>query len=706
MPASEPLRHALGDAWELVAAGASRARGGALTADVVLQNGHPVYFAGTTLNDPAALDAFAAAAHAKASGGDTLPPSVAALGEALTVLAANALIALEVAAEPKATQAGELAALAEDADLWHTPDGKPYASLRVDEHIEHWPINSRGFRDWLGYKFYQEEGKVPGSQALQDALTTLGGKARFEGATYPVQVRVAEHEGALFLDLGNEGWEVVRIDPALPNGWAIVDAPPVRFRRPRGMAPLPAPVAGGDLHNLRQFLNCGNDEDWQLFVAWLLSTFHPRGPYPLLGLHGEQGSAKSTTSRVLVSMSDPSTTPLRTGPRDERDLAIAANNRRVVAFDNLSKLPDWLSDGLCRLATGGGFGTRELYSDDEEILFDLTRPVLLNGIEELATRGDLLERTIVRSLPTIPDTERRDEETFWKEFEAARPALLGALLTVVAQALANLPTVVLARKPRMADFARWVTAAEPALGWAPGTFLAAYERNRASGHEAALEASAVAAAIKTLADDLPVGEVWQGTAGDLLAALEKLLDERTIKRRDWPQTPRAMSGIVRRYAPVLRGLGVSVTFDNETTGKRRRLIVLARISLYPTVSTVSTVSADAGTRMVVGESDETVHETVRDGRGVDPADRLADRLAENPSNGAEIGAHETVRDGGDGRIQDSSCPRFPCPHCGAQEWHQSARVPGQWICEECYRVAPSPPSPPSRVGNGVGVARA
>jgi hypothetical protein len=178
MAASDPLRYALDDAWELVAAAATRARGGALTADVILQNGRPVYVAAVSLNDPAALSSFATAALTPASGEATPAPSLAALTAALTILAANALIATEAGEGPKPTQAGELATLAKDAELWHTPEGKAYASIQVEGHTEHWPIRANGFRNWLSYRYYQVTGRVPGSQALQDALTTLSGQAR------------------------------------------------------------------------------------------------------------------------------------------------------------------------------------------------------------------------------------------------------------------------------------------------------------------------------------------------------------------------------------------------------------------------------------------------------------------------------------------------------------------------------------------------
>ena len=686
MAASSPLRHPLGDAWEVVAAHAVRAKGGALTADVVLQNGHPVYFAGATLNDPATLDAWAAAAHAKAAGGATPPPTVAALVEALTVLAANALIALEVGTEPKATQAGELAALAADAELWHTPDGKPYATIPAEGHREHWPVASRPFRDWLAYRYYQASGRVPGGQATQDALVALSGRARFEGQEHPVAVRIAQHDGVLYLDLGNPAWEAVRIDPALPHGWAVVAEPPVRFRRPRGLAALPTPIPGGSVELLRPFLNCGADDGrdgdtFVLAVAWVLATLRPTGPYPVLALHGEQGSGKSTFARVLCALADPNVTPLRTGPRDERDLAVAANNRHVVGFDNLSGLRDWLSDAFCRLSTGGGFGTRELYSDDEEAIFNLIRPLLLNGIEDLATRPDLGERTIALTLPTIPDTARRDEATFWAMFEAARPALLGALLTVVAGALAALPTTTLARKPRMADFALWATAAEGALGWAPGTFLAAYERNRATGHEAALEASVVGALVKTLTDDLPSGEIWEGTAAELLSRLATLAGEAATRRKDWPQTPRALAGLVRRSAPTLRALGVTIDHRKESSRAGRRLIVVGKNAAAhdrPNRPHRPNPHGDtASGQTVAGERSSDDHAR--------PSNTVRRPSDQNPSVGGQNAATPDGSDGSDGggHTYSEEPPEgmVICAGCGEREgWW---RLDEPWHCGAC-----------------------
>src|SRR5262245_64966627 len=113
---------------------------------------------------------------------------------------------------------------------------------------------------------------------------------------------------------------------------------------------------------------------------------------------GEQGSAKSTFATILRSLVDPNTAPLRSFPREDRDLFIAASNGWIVGYDNVSRVPPWLSDALCRLATGGGFSTRKLYTDDEEQLFNAQRPTILNGIEDFIDRPDLDSGTIVLKL--------------------------------------------------------------------------------------------------------------------------------------------------------------------------------------------------------------------------------------------------------------------------------------------------------------------
>jgi len=223
------------------------------------------------------------------------------------------------------------------------------------------------------------------------------------------------------------------------DGWRVVDEPPVRFRRAAGMRALPTPVPGGSIETLRRFLNVQSDNDFVLAVAWVLAALRNIKPYPMLALSGEQGSDKSTFSAVLRALIDPKAAPLRALPQEDRDLFIAANNGHILAFDNLSGLPAGISDTLCRIATGGGFAVRQLYTDQDEVLFDAARPVILNGIEDIVTRTDLADRTIFLTLEAIPEERRRPEKELWAEFDVARPQLLGTLLDAVSHGLKQRP---------------------------------------------------------------------------------------------------------------------------------------------------------------------------------------------------------------------------------------------------------------------------
>jgi energy-coupling factor transporter ATP-binding protein EcfA2 len=452
------------------------------------------------------------------------------------------------------SQASRLVRLADDCELWHDARANPWASLRAGEHVEHWPVRSRTLKRHLAQRFFAEVGKAPCSQAVQDALTVIEGKALFEGDQYDTHVRVAGHNGKLYVDLAGPDWQAVEVGP---DGWRLTTTPPVRFRRAGGMVAMPVPVAGGRLDELRRFVHV-DPEAWPLLAGWLLGAIAPRGPYPVLVLHGEQGSGKSTAAAMLRALVDPSEAPLRTAPRDERDLAICANNGWVVSLDNVSGLPPWLSDALCRLSTGGGFSTRELYSDAEEVIFSATRPVILNGIAQAASRGDLLDRALLVEALPIPERDRLPERELWAAFDAAKPRILGGLLDAAAAALDGDGKTRPARLPRMADFAMWVSAGETALGLADGEFLAAYQGNRQEAVEVTIESAPIGPALLRLL----AGGDFSGSAADLLAALESEATDREQRAKGWPTSARGVAGAIRRLAPALRGYG----YDVETGG--------------------------------------------------------------------------------------------------------------------------------------------
>jgi hypothetical protein len=461
-------------------------------------------------------------------------------------------------------QADILIELARTAELFHGPDGTGFADLDVNGHRETWPIRTKGFRRWLARRFFEATGGAPSSEALQSAMNVIEAKAHFDAPERVVNIRVGGLEGKLYLDLGDEAWRAVEIDTA---GWRVIDNPPVRFRRASGMQPLPMPVRGGSIAALRSFLNVSTNSDFVLVAAWALACLRNRGPYPVIVLSGEQGSAKSTFSAILRALLDPNTAPLRALPREDRDLFIAASNGHVLAFDNVSGLPAWISDTLCRLATGGGFAVRQLYTDQDEVLFDASRPVILNGIEDIVARPDLADRAVFLTLEPIPEERRRPEAELWAAFETERPRILGVLLDAVVEGLKRLPETHLPRLPRMADFALWATACETAL-WPPGTFWAAYCGNRDEAVEGVIEADPIAAAVRAL---MVVRTEWTGTASDLLGALAEQAGERVAKAKTWPDSPRALSGRLRRAATFLRKIGIEISFTKE--GRTRVRII-------------------------------------------------------------------------------------------------------------------------------------
>lgn len=513
--------------------------------------------------------------------------------------------------DERKSEATRLVELASNVELFHTPEDEAYASFQFNRHLETWPVNSSGFRNWLTRMLYETEHKAPAAQSLKDALNVLTSIARFDGKTRKVHLRIAEHDGAIYVDLADDTWRIVKVSP---ENWQIISAETaeVRFRRSKGMLPLPEPTRGSSIESLRDFVNVG-DAQWPLFLAALVACFRPDHPFPVLALHGEQGSAKTTTARILRALIDPNQAALRSQPKDERDLMIAAKNGWAISFDNLSRIPPLLSDAICRLATGGGFGTRKLYENDEEVLFDAMRPVILNGIEDLATRSDLLDRTLVLTLPPISESRRQIQGELWKRFERERPGILGALLEAVSCALRNVSNVRIDHSPRMADFAQWATAAEPALGLEEGDFLRSYYGNREIANDLALEASTVAPAILDLIDGC---EHWKGTSSELLLKLNSLQSNREVKKQPgWPKSSQAMGSILKRIAPNLRSVGIMVERGN---GRERRTWILekredcsSRLSRMSSNTSLSSFDGDMNASEAVDLSRELSPERVK-----------------------------------------------------------------------------------------------
>ena len=442
-----------------------------------------------------------------------------------------------------------------EGELFHTINGTAFADIPINGHRETWPIRSKRFRSWLRQWHYEATGAAATAADIRSVLDLLEARAQFDGPQRTVHVRTAEHAELLYLDLADEHWRVVEIGR---DGWRVTKSPPVRFRRSAGMLPLPIPEQGGSIETLNSFLNLANRNDFVLIVCWLLAALRCGGPYPLLAISGEQGSAKTVLSKLLKALIDPNAAPVRVLAREQRELMIAANNSHLLAFDNLSGLPHWLSDALCRLATGGSFAVRQLYTDDDEILFAASRPILLNGIEDVIIRPDLGDRAIFLTLPPIGEGDRRGETDLWREFEIARPAILGALLNAMVHGLRHRDRIHF-ELPRMADFALWAAACETAF-WPAGTFARTYAANRRAAIESIIEADPLASCVRTI---MGAQSSWIGTASDLLRICAQRANEDTSISPAWARNPRALAGRLRRAQTFLRMLDIDITFGRE-----------------------------------------------------------------------------------------------------------------------------------------------
>jgi hypothetical protein len=488
--------------------------------------------------------------------------------------------AAELGDSARPGQRDEVEAIGQVCKLFCDADGVAYATVTRNGHDETWPVSSRRFRQYVLSEYRRRYGRLAAGIAIAEGIDGIAATAS-EGPVCEVFVRLAGAGDKIYLDLCRDDWKVVEIDA---GGWRILEASPVRFIRPTGLRPLPLPRREENgIARLRPLVNIPDEQEWKLYVLWLVASLRPEGPYPFLIPTGEQGSAKSWKSKVARRLVDPAAVLLARPPKSREDLMIAAKSAWVVGFDNVSSLDEQLADDLCSLATGAGLQKRKLHTDTDQVLIDACRPIVLNGIPDLASRGDFADRSIVLSGTEISDDARREEADLEQEFVAAAPAILGALLDGVAAGLKGrgAASAAIKQKPRMADFAVFAAAAASAFGWTADEFLEAYAQNRQTRVERVVEADPVAEAIHRLvleadpdkerAAARPEGkkwsDYWEGTASELLKELEAAVSDGVRRQKRWPKGPPALSNRLTRAATGLRRLGIAV--EKQKSGDRK-----------------------------------------------------------------------------------------------------------------------------------------
>ncbi len=444
--------------------------------------------------------------------------------------------------------------------IFQTKDKEPYAAVPDRKIVEVHKLKSIGFARLLVRLVFEATKKIISGNAISNTieyLSWLPTVERQKGEN--LYIRYAFVDGAIYIDTADPEIGLIKIK----NGkWEIVDQTlhPPFFERPAGMQPLPRPVKGGSITELKQFINYGSEKNFIRIVGWIIGALNPLGPYSILVQHGPQGSGKSTNQKIIGSLIDPSEAGLTSIPKTARDLFISAINNWLLRFDNVSKISQTLSDCFCRLTNEGSFRTRKLYSDAQEVILKAMRPLMCNGISHFITQNDLIDRAIFVDLPTIKKSDRKPEKELHEAWEEARPRILGAFYDILAVALENYQKINTDNLPRTADFTRWVLAAEPACPWEPGDFIDAYNENRAEMIDLAIEADPTGESILKLMEDKTN---WIGTSTELLEAIRLVTSKDNQKLKEWPKAPNTLSNRLMRLEGFLSSKGIKIARERQ-----------------------------------------------------------------------------------------------------------------------------------------------
>lgn len=450
------------------------------------------------------------------------------------------------------TQATEIVQLARSRySVVRGDDSKTYAVAHSLPGIAFGLRGDGGLRQQLAAAYYDDKARAASGGALTDALAVLEGDALNAPETR-VRIRIGSHRGAVVIDLGTPDARAVIVDP---NGWKIVKHAPILFRRTKTTLALPEPVKHGTLAHFHELLNV-DEAHFRLVVGWLVGSLLADSPHPILALTGQQGTAKTTAATLILSLIDPSPASMQSQPRTEEDWAVSAFNAYGVGLDNISRMPPWFQDALCKAVTGAALVRRERYSDDSISVLKFRRPIVITTIDPGALQGDVADRLLLVELQPIDRRQRLTDAEVTASADRIRASTLGALLDLLTQVLKVLPDTKLEEKPRMADFAQVLAALDTVTGW---NTLADYLTASETAARDVVDGDSFATALVALVTAR--GE-WEGTCSELLTQLDA-----GKHPMDWPKTPRGAAARLQRLTPALAAADIDVHRPQERSNR-------------------------------------------------------------------------------------------------------------------------------------------
>jgi len=462
--------------------------------------------------------------------------------------------------EVRESQANTIISLIESVDgvvFFYDEFNDSYISIPYDDYNEIWPCKSRIVNQWVSRLFWKKENKVPNSEALKSALNMIEAKAHFDGEQIKLHNRVATYKDSIWYDLSDSKWRAIEVNE---KGWEISKNPPILFRRFKHQLPQIEPVKqGGDINKFLKFVNIKNEEQKLLVLVALVSSFVPSIPHVVLNVYGAQGSAKSTFFKLLRKLIDPSALEVLTISTRTEELAQILSHHWCNYFDNVSNISNWVSDMLCKAVTGDGFSKRELYSNDDDVIYSFKRCIGINGVNLIAIKPDLLDRSIMIELDRISENDRQQETDLYKEFEELSPIILGGIFDILSKAMGIYKTVKLNKLPRMADFTVWGSAIAQAMGYKQEDFIEAYYINIKNRNDEILSENFVALYVIELMSDK---KEWKGTSSELLGELKTLAINSGVnidKERSFPKASNSLSKKLNELKTNLAEAGIDIS---------------------------------------------------------------------------------------------------------------------------------------------------
>lgn len=425
-------------------------------------------------------------------------------------------------------------------------------------------VRDRKFELYIAKALYDETNKLSNKDALKQVIDLCEAKAWFSGEEIKLFNRCTEKDNVIYYDLADKEHNCVKISS---DGVTIEPNRKIMFvNRKNQKAQVKPDLNYEDISVLDKHYRFQSEEDRSLHIVTLITSFIPDISHPIIVFYGEKGSSKTTTMRKDRGIIDPANSEIMVLPKADKDLALTLSNNYLSCFDNLENISAEKSNMLCMACTGGGFTSRTLYTNDDETIHKFKVPIILNGINVVATKADLLDRCILIELERIPSDERREDSDIYSQFENDKPKILGAIFNILVQAKQIYPDVRLNRLGRLADFTRWGYAVAEACGIGGENFLSAYLNNQARANQEALDSNPVANAVILFMNQT---DSFQGKISELLMELNAVAIQNGIDVKSplWANEANVLSRRLNELKSNLNKEGIEFQVKHKTQGK-------------------------------------------------------------------------------------------------------------------------------------------